>query len=93
MPSGLGTIPALLPGILHCVESGSNALLSMKVWREISNLLLTDVVICNPSSSAKAQANVALTKHQERLLLEIRVPSSKHRAISGLKAKGARDKH
>lgn len=44
----VGTIHALLPGILHVVEPGRNALLSKKAWREISTLPLTYVAICNP---------------------------------------------
>ena len=52
----VGTIHALLPGILHGVEPGRNSLPSKKAWSEIGTMLLTYVEICNPCSSAKVQA-------------------------------------
>ncbi|KAI2501423.1 hypothetical protein MHU86_13013 [Fragilaria crotonensis] len=59
----IGTIHALLPGILHVVEPpGCNALPTKKAWSEISTMLLTYVKICNPCSSAQVQAKDAAEK-------------------------------
>ncbi|KAI2501420.1 hypothetical protein MHU86_13010 [Fragilaria crotonensis] len=59
----IGTIHALLPGILHGVETpGRNVLPTKKAWSEISSMLLTYVEICNPCSSTKAQAKSVAEK-------------------------------
>jgi hypothetical protein len=59
----IGTIHALLPGILNGLEPpGRNVLPSKKAWSEISAMLLTYIDVCYPCSSAKAQAKDAAEK-------------------------------